>query len=380
LNELAERIASEIKNRGVISFADFMRLALYCPNLGFYEREKDKIGRGGDFFTSVSVGKLFGALLAFQFAEWLEETAEPAKTKNDEKSSFQLVEAGAHRGDLARDILQWWREHRPGLFEGIQYWIIEPSDRQRERQRAALTDFEGKVRWFDGLGALEPVQGVIFSNELLDAMPVHRLSWQRSGRKWVEWGVARNATDFTWAPMPDRTHATSGLFSQSWLAQLPAELLDLLPDGFSTEISPEAESWWSAAARKLRQGRLLTIDYGFSREELLSPERTNGTLRGYREHHLASDILASPGEQDLTAHINFSALQELGEAAGLKTELFTTQSRFLTSIFSRVLDSIPPQLAFTPAEIRQFQTLTSPDHLGHSFRVLIQRRAVQLPR
>jgi SAM-dependent MidA family methyltransferase len=119
---------------------------------------------------------------------------------------------------------------------------------------------------------------------------------------------------------------------------------------------------------------LVAIDYGFTREELLSPERLNGTLRAYRDHRLASNVLASPGEQDLTAHVNFSALQERGEAAGLQTEVFTTQSRFLSGILSRALASSRDLPHWTAAEMRQFQTLANPEHLGQSFRVLVQSR------
>jgi SAM-dependent MidA family methyltransferase len=375
LNELAERIASEIKNRGVISFAQFMRMALYCPDFGFYEKEKDRIGRHGDFFTSVSVGKIFGELLAFQFAEWLE----PAKRQNEgpygRPPAFQLVEAGAHHGDLARDILQWLRQNRPRLFESIEYWIVEPSQGQLERQRNALAQFQGKVRWFHDLGALPPVRGVIFSNELLDAMPVHRMTWQRGGGNWMEWGVACDRGRFTWAPIPESEQAVSSLPARSWLGRLPAQLLQVVPDGFTTEISPTAEDWWSKAAGVLHWGRLMTIDYGFTTEELLAPERSKGTLRGYREHRLIDDLLASPGEQDLTAHINFSALQERGESPGLKTELFTTQSRFLSGVLSCALSSTADQLPWSAADLRQFQTLASPEHLGQSFRVLVQSRA-----
>jgi SAM-dependent MidA family methyltransferase len=124
----------------------------------------------------------------------------------------------------------------------------------------------------------------------------------------------------------------------------------------------------------LTWGRLLTIDYGFTTEELLAPERSNGTLRGYREHRLVEDILTLPGEQDLTAHINFSVLQERGESAGLKTELFTTQSRFLSGVLAQALSSPADQLLWPADEMRQFQTLSSPEHLGQSFRVLVQRR------
>src|SRR5712675_2109374 len=145
-----------------------MRLALYCPVYGFYEKEKDRIGRNGDFYTSVSVGKLFGELLAFQFAEWLLEC-------QSETRPVQIVEAGGHRGDLARDILTWFRDHRPELFQRLHYVLIEPSGTRQKWQSATLADFGEKVSWFSSIAhhALG-IAGIIFANELLDAMPVRR--------------------------------------------------------------------------------------------------------------------------------------------------------------------------------------------------------------
>jgi SAM-dependent MidA family methyltransferase len=324
------------------------------------------------------VGNIFGGLLAFQFAEWLEEAGEQVSGAKPQQTAFQLVEAGAHRGDLARDILGWLRQHRPQLFEAMDYCIVEPSENARKWQQTALREFEGKVRWLTNVMQLEPLNGIIFSNELLDAMPVHRFSWERRRRKWIEWGVENGDGEFRWSLMPESDQRGAEVLNRSWLSGLPPELLEVLPDGFTAEISPEAEDWWTTAARALRVGRLLTIDYGFTTEELLAPERATGTLRAYRDQHLAVNVLASPGEQDLTTHLNFSALQQRGEAAGLKTELFATQSRFLTAIMSRILSLSPTGSAWPARDMRQFQTLTNPEHLGHSFRVLIQTRGRNL--
>ena len=151
------------------------------------------------------------------------------------------------------------------------------------------------------------------------------------------------------------------------------ELLAVLPDGYTLEICPAAENWWREAAQVLGHGKLLTIDYGFSADEHFSPDRKHGTLRAYFRHHASDDLLANVGEQDLTAHVNFSAIQKVGEACGLTTEIFSKQAQFLT----RILESAAKDNSlgeWTPAQARQFQTLTHPEHLGRAFRVLVQSR------
>ena len=155
---------------------------------------------------------------------------------------------------------------------------------------------------------------------------------------------------------------------------IPSELESVLPDGFTIEISPAAQTWWREAACTLRRGKLLTFDYGLSREEFWLPERREGTLRAYRDHQLLADALTNPGEQDITAHVNFAEIRVAGQSAGLKTEAFLTQSKFLTDIASRAWEGGSGFGEWTPQRTRQFQTLTHPDHLGRSFRVLIQSR------
>src|ERR1700690_701249 len=175
MRPLIELIRREVIAHGILSFARFMELALYCPDYGYYEAKKDNPGRRGDFYTSVNVGELFGQLLAFQFAGWQEPEA------GSQRSEVGIIEAGAHDGTLAGDILNWLQRARPELFERIQYGIVEPSRRRQEWQREKLEKFAPHVRWFADLKT--PAQAtrhpsrheVVFSNELLDAMPVHRL-------------------------------------------------------------------------------------------------------------------------------------------------------------------------------------------------------------
>jgi SAM-dependent MidA family methyltransferase len=358
----AEIIRREIAERGVLPFARFMELALYAPDCGYYEAQKENVGRRGDFYTSVSVGNLFGELLAFQFAEWLEEL----RIANCE---LQIVEAGTHDGKLAADILNWLQSNRPELFAQIEYFVIEPSARRQEWQRETLKPFAPRVRWLSRFNdsTVQRFNGIIFSNELLDAMPVHRFGWDAKTKKWFEWGVAIECGKFVWAKIQK---PQSDLPSS--ILNLPSSLLDVLPDNYIVENSPAAESWWCEAANSLQTGKLLTMDYGLAADELFSPARTNGTLRAYFRHHLADDILANAGGQDLTAHVNFPAIQIAGEDAGLKTELFSTQTKFLTQILENTLRK--KSFQWNPGHARQFQTLTHPEHLGRAFRVLVQSR------
>ena len=336
-------------------FAEFMARALYDSTHGYYSRAQGQIGKRGDFFTSVSVGSFFGELLAFQFARWMEGLPK-------QEAAFQIVEAGAHDGQLAHDILEAMAEHESALFASIEYWIIEPSGTRRAAQQATLARFSN-VRWFENFLEIQNrVHGVIFSNELLDAMPLHPFAWNAERRRWEEIGVSISGESFAWTRLP---HATIPP------PELPGALLDVMPDGYVVELSPAASQWWRHAAAALARGRLMTIDYGGTLEELLSPGRVSGTLRAYAQHRVSSEVLANPGEQDITAHVNFFEIQRAGETAGLKTNAFTTQSQFLTEI---ARDLWMRRGSWPQNQVRQFQTLTHPEHLGRPFRVLIQSR------
>ncbi|MGD0745541.1 MAG: SAM-dependent methyltransferase [Verrucomicrobiota bacterium] len=380
MNAPAEIIRREIAEHGVLPFARFMELALYCPDSGYYEMKKDSPGRRGDFYTSVSAGDLFGQLLAFQFAGWLDEI----RSLGPQPSTLNIVEAGAHDGTLARDILTWLQSARSELFGRIEYNIVEPSLRRQAWQKDTLKHFAPRVRWLSRFNnsTSQRFNGVIFSNELLDAMPVHRFGWDAKNKTWFEWGVALAGEKFVWAKIrtPDAR------------PRMPAPTLcEVLPDGYTIETCPDAENWWRVAANILEHGRLLTIDYGLTDDELFSPGRTHGTLRAYFRHHATDDLLANVGKQDLTAHVNFSTIQSIGEACGLETESFSTQAQFLTRIvekaskdkkFGRLAASnrlVSPKSGGGGSEdgwgakqARQFQTLTHPEHLGRAFRVLIQ--------
>ena len=365
MNVVAERIEAEIKHHGAIPFARFMGVALYCPDCGYYEKENDNLGRRGDFYTSVSVGPLLGELLAFQFAEWLAEIP---------TGPVQIVEAGAHDGRLAADILHWLARRRPELLERVQYVICEPSGKRRSWQREKLETYLPQLRWLDSelKAPAAWIKGVIFSNEFLDALPVHRVGWDAKRQEWFEWGVTMEQDRFIWAKLGSSTILSSQSACSGRLKDLPDELLAVLPDNFTTELCPAAETWWRRAGMALQTGRLLTLDYGLWVEEFLQPHRSNGTLRAYRGHRLADDVLVEPGKQDITAHIDFSAIQKAGESVGLKTETFATQGDFLTGILKRFWVEAERAGDWTAKRARELQTLIHPAHLGRAFQVLVQ--------
>ena len=353
-----------------------MELALYHPEHGYYERAATPIGRQGDFFTSVSVGPLFGQLLAWRFAGWLDDLG-------PEDGPCQIVEAGAHDGALAADILTWLGERRPDLFARLEYWLVEPSARRRAWQETKLRRFGTRVRWRAGLEELAttPVRGVLFSNELLDAFPVHRLGWDARGRRWFEWAVTVERPALAWTRQPADPRLQADALRSVLAAPLDGvaelglrALEEALTDGYTFDYCPAATEWWRQAAQGLERGRLLTCDYGLVGGELLRPERLGGTVRAYRDHRVGDDLLADPGHQDLTAHVNFSALQRAGETVGLHTQDLLTQEQFLTRI---VLEAMRQPASFgdwTDERTRQFRTLSHPSHLGHSFRTLVQGR------
>jgi len=361
MSGLVSQIQEEIRREGPISFARFMELALYAPGLGYYERQRE-IGRRGDFFTSVSAGPLFGELLGFQFAQWLDRDGPLEK--------LQIVEAGVHEGALAADILDWMRRWRPDLLGRLEYCLIEPSPAHRAWQEQKLRDWLPKIKWVDDIAAAGPAQAsrIIFCNEFLDAMPVHRLAWNLAGKNWEECRVACQNGKFTWrqaAPPPE-------LAGQ--LPEISPELAKVLPAGYVIEHSPAAAAWWKKAATTLTHGKLLTIDYGLTAEEQFRPERSEGTLRAYTRHHTSGAVLYHPGETDITAHVNFSAIEAAGRSAGLTTEGLMSQGQFLTQILAQTESKPGGFEAWTPSRTKQFQTLTHPEHLGRAFRALIQSR------
>ncbi len=352
-------IRREIVERGPISFERFMELALYAPGVGYYERTLGQTGRGGDFYTSVSVGPVFGFLLA----AWIAQVGGGWER-------FDVVEAGAHDGRLAEDVLGALDRFWPAVAGRVGYRILEPSEARAGVQRARLSRWAERVQWhrgWDEPGLGGGVSGVIFSNELLDAMPVRRWVWDAVEQRWWEAGVTIEGGRLAWCRM-DRDG--SGL-----LADLePLELV--LPGGYVVETHEAAEGWWRAAAGAIARGWLLAFDYGYDEDGRILPERTEGTARAYWRHRRCDDLLARPGEQDLTAHVDFPRLIAAGEAAGLRTGAFVQQGRWLGRVATGVLEAGGEAAGWLGERVRGLQTLLHPEHLGQAFRVLAQSRGV----
>lgn len=362
MRELAQIIQGEIDGAGAISFARFMELALYHPGAGYYERSCQQTGREGDFYTSVSVGSLYGEILGCDFSRRLRQL---------EGSELQIVEAGAHDGQLAADLLGYWQQYQAETYARVRYVILEPSAARAEWQRRTLAAQAGKVAWKESWDEIREFRGICFSNELLDAMPVHLFRWNAESRAWAEWGVTGEGGVFAWACLPAEHNNAR---ARALLPRLPEELLEVLPHGFALEASPGAVAWWSQAAERLKSGWLWAADYGLLEEDFVAPHRTDGTLRAYARHQVKKDVLDRPGEQDITAHVNFSLLIKAGESAGLRQEEFGPQGAYLTRVLERIAATPAEFPPWTPARRRQLMSLMHPEHLGRAFQVLTQAR------
>lgn len=351
----------EIAARGPMTFERFMELALYAPGAGYYARPERPIGRSGDFYTSVSVGPAFGVLLAGRVAAVCRGLDRP-----------EVIEAGAHDGRLAHDLLTALAAMAPDLAARLRYGILEPSMARRRAQQERLGMWGDRVQWWASWEErTDPVRGVVVSNELLDAFPVRRFEWVAADRCWTESGVTLRDGRLAWCRLP----AVGG-----GPALPPAALGEVLPDGWVLETSPAAVAWWRTAAVRLAEGCLLTFDYGRDEAALPDPARPRGTLRAYRRHQVSEDLLAHPGEQDLTAHVDFGALVAAGEEEGLETEALMAQGRWLGAEMIGLLRRGGWAADWLHRHSRQVQTLVHPQHLGQAMRVLVQRRGGRVGR
>lgn len=335
-------------------WAEVMARALYDPEHGYYGRGPLRIGRGGDFYTAVSVGPLYGQLLASAILE--------AWQSLDKPTPFTLIEQGAHDGQLLHDIATALIGTE--LDAVMDCCIVEPRDDFRTAQRARLQPLLGeRLRWVDAWPDAHATNGIVVCNELLDAFPVQRVQW--NGEAWMEGAVHCPGDDsllkWQW------THAAKGT------AALPSDL----PFGYTTEIHPAASAWMAEVVAQPWLRAMIIADYGYEADEYYVPERSNGTLRRYVQHRSDTDVLLDLGECDLTAHINFTPLIDIAAEQGFAVRRFMDQGRFLThaaAAWLRSLEGRAPD-ASTRALLRQFQTLTHPQHMGTAFRVLqLERR------
>ena len=305
-----------------ITFAEFMTLALYHPDYGYYSSGQVAIGAKGDFFTASSLGPDFGELLAEQLAEmWL---------ILDYPKPFQIVEMGAGLGDLAIDILNYWQSNYPDLLQNVEYSIIEESPSLIATQQEKLQSWREKginlswKNWSD----LEnnSVTGCFFSNELIDAFPVHQVIWQDNQLQEIYVGENQGELIEIIAQL-----STPELLNYFEKVQIKIDKSDY-PDGYRTEVNLQALDWLNRISQKLNKGYLLTIDYGYSAQKYYHPQRSQGTLQCYYQHRYHADPFVNLGLQDITTHVHFTALENQGKSISLETLGFTQQGLFLMSL------------------------------------------------
>jgi len=351
-------ISEEIKAQGCISFAHYMQLALYAPGLGYYVAGSHKLGAAGDFVTAPLISPLFSACIAQQASEVFLPIA------------GDILELGAGTGQMAVDILQTLNQcnQLPS-----HYYILEISPHlracQQQKLQEAGVDTLTNVIWLDQLP--RAFRGIIIANEVLDAMPVQRFLVTDEG--FAPWGVGLNPQGFfQWQLL-----AAADMAWQVSLQQYQQAALEKMPVGYTSEINCALPAFIASLSDCLQQGAILLIDYGFERTQYYMPQRSEGTLMCHYRHHAHDDPFFYPGLQDITAHVDFTAVMEAALAQGLQVAGFATQAQFLLAL--GLLEEAQKQLAhadkITQLRIsQQLQQLTAPHEMGELFKVVLLTR------
>ncbi len=354
---LADDIRAEINRRGgAIDFSRFMELALYAPGRGYYSGGQQKFGATGDFITAPELGSLFARCLA-----------QPCRQALAAVGGGDILEAGAGTGALAADLLLALEtlDSRPR-----RYLILELSAELRARQAETLKQkaphLLGRVRWLDALPG-NGFCGVMLGNELLDAMPVERFRVTATGLQQLQ--VGWDNGQFAWRERP----ADAAIQQRIDPLRLPA--------GYASEINFRADAWVCSVAERLAAGVLLLIDYGFPRAEFYHPQRTAGTLMCHYRQRAHADPLIFPGLQDITAHVDFTAIAEAGRAAGLELLGYTSQAAFLldSGLEKIVAASNPDDARAHLALTQQVKKLTLPHEMGELYKVIALGRGLPGP-
>jgi SAM-dependent MidA family methyltransferase len=334
LSRLREAISA---NQGWIAFARYMELALYEPGLGYYAGGAHKFGREGDFVTAPELGSLFGRALARQLKEL----------------RFPILEFGAGSGALAETLRS---QH------DFDYSIVEISPALKARQQARLGS---RVQWLERLP--ERIRGVVLANEVVDAMPVHAVAWREEGI--MERGVALSNDHLVWQERP----AEGELLDEARAIPVPVP--------YESEIGLVARAWMREVAARLEEGVIFVFDYGFPCREYYHPQRATGTLMCHHRHRAHADVFAHPGEEDITAHVDFTALAGAAVDAGLEVLGYSTQAQFLINCgITEVLGEANVENALHYAPLAaEAQKLLSPAEMGELFKVLAVGRGVQPP-
>jgi len=367
-----------------ISFAEYMELALYDPQYGYYASSSTQIGAAGDFFTSCHLSADFGELLAEQFAQMWSLLQQP--------NPFTLVEMGAGQGLLAIDVLKALQRHHPNCFACLEYVIIERAAALIQAQQRQLQQFVEieVVRWCDFADAPDSVTGCWFSNELIDAFPVHQVMLQAGQLKEVYVSVDQQNSQTQFVEVvgdlsTPRLAEYFNLVGIDWrFVPQSQRKSPAYPDGYRTEVNLAALDWMATVANRLKRGYVLTIDYGYPSDRYYHPMRSTGTLQCYFQHQHHSDPYRNVGQQDITAHVDFTALEKQGELCGLNRVGYTKQALFLMALGLgdrlTALSQSPATDGYSIQEIlRQrdaLHNLINPMGLG-DFGVLIQSKGVE---
>ena len=357
---LVEILASRIRANGPLTFAEYMEACLYHPEFGYYTKPAQQGRR--DYFTSVDVGPLFGGFLARQIHEMWATLGGP--------SHFEIVEAGAGTGALAKHILDFAAVKFPDFYESLRYRAVEYSEPRRMVATAGLTRHT-KAKRFESSGDLpaEISCGCIFSNEFFDALPVHRVLGDANGLR--ELYVEHSENGFYEQPGPMSRPALALYFERHGITLLPDQ---------QAEVNLKACRWIREAGTRLTTGYVLTIDYGYEAAELFDARHMRGTLLAYERHRASEKYFRAPGEQDLTSHVDFTAIDRAGQRGGLARTGFTSQSNFLLALARRSNfadlegDGMNEQEQARARNI--FKALVHPEGMGETFKILVQHKGV----
>ncbi len=360
---LSDRLLQQIRSEGPITFYQWMKAALYDPDEGYYCRsDRERWGREGDYRTSPERSELFGATFARYFAKLYQELGSP--------STWTIVEVGAGAGHFAAELLLTLQHRFPEVFSATQYVLDEASAHSRYRAGQLLAKFGTQVQLkrLNDLANLNP--GVIFSNELFDAFPVHRVTTQNGTLR--EFFVdADEQGSFTWTLGVPATPRLADYFTRPGIR---------LGEGRVVEVSLDLEDWFREAADKLTAGFLVTVDYGTEGSAFDALPNRRSTLRGFKAHQFVDDVLQTAGEQDITTTIDWTWVKQLGDRFGLKVFEFDRQDRFL--LRAGILEEMEERVNKAVDESERLRLRTNaremilPDGMAASFQVLVQKRVV----
>ena len=377
-SEAAAAIAHRIRDRGPITVAEFMSIALYHPEHGYYASRSKRTGRFGDFHTSVDAGPLFGRLLARQFAEMWQVLAAPGGGMPAEPG-FDLVEAAAADGQLARDVLDAAADECPAFLDAVRLHLIEASPAARARHRDTLGPHAARLT-SSSARLPDAVHGVIYANELLDALPVHAVIGTPSGL--AERYVALAPEGHSEAPV---FVEQAGPPSNPAIGRHLASLGVTLETGQRAEVNLSALAWLTRACSSLHRGFLVLIDYGYQAGQLYSPAHGTGTLAAVAQHVTlpsggrATPWLDDPGSRDITSHVDLTSVRHVAEALGCEALGLLDQTYFLMALAGQDADGAPR----LPADMKTrqtFKTLVLPGGLGSTMKVMVFGRQVGRPR